>query len=127
MLSSSLTQFAQACSSVQEVSLGIPTWYEGLSCDANGVPTVAELSDLWVVGVNIVDIVLFVTSVASVFFLIYGGIQYIVSQGQPDKLTAARRTLTYAIVGLIVAILARAIVQFIAMNIFGASSVETGG
>jgi len=119
-----LSQFAQSCTAGIDVSIGIPTWYKGLSCDEFGAPRPSQLNDLWVIGVNIIDILLFATSVVAVFFLIYGGIQYTVSQGQPDKLSSARRTLTYAIVGLVVAILARVAVQFIAQNIFQTTQVR---
>lgn len=109
----SLRYFAQDCLPGSGVDFSIPTWYRGLPCDANGVPTVDNLNEIWIVGLNIVEILIFTGGVAAVFFLIYGGIQYVTSQGQPDKLSFARRTLIYSIVGLVVVILSRVIVQFI--------------
>lgn len=122
----SITQFAQSCQPGLDVSLGIPTWYEGLNCDANGAPQLdaSELNSLWVVGSNIIDILLFVAGVAAVFFVIYGGIKLIISQGQPDKIAGARQTLIYAAAGLIITIIARVAVQFVAQQIFQTTQVQ---
>jgi hypothetical protein len=57
--------------------------------------------------------VLGVIGVVSVVMLIYGGIQYSMSGGDVGKLTQAKSTITYAIIGLIVAALAFAIVNFV--------------
>ena len=45
--------------------------------------------------------------------IIYGGIQYTTSAGDSGKVTNAKNTILYAIVGLIVSILAYAIVNFV--------------
>ncbi len=46
----------------------------------------------------------------SVIFIFYGGISFILSGGQEDKIKAAVSTIRYAIIGLIVTILAIVIV-----------------
>lgn len=124
MNTQAITQFAQSCQPGLDVSLGIPTWYDGLSCDENGAPTPTELNDLWVIGANVIDILLFVAGVAAVFFVIYGGIKFIISQGQPDKIVGARQTLIYAAAGLIISIIARVAVQFVAQQIFQTTQVQ---
>jgi ABC-type Na+ efflux pump permease subunit len=45
--------------------------------------------------------------------LIYGGIRYTISGGDAKNVTAAKNTILYAIVGIVVAILAFAIVNFV--------------
>lgn len=60
-----------------------------------------------------VQVALWAIGILSVAMIMYGGIKYVMSQGDSAKTTAARRTITYAIVGLIVAIIAYAIVGFI--------------
>ena len=124
MYSTAITQFAQSCSPGLDVSLGIPTWYEGLSCGEGGAPNPTELNDLWVIGTNIIDILLFVAGVAAVFFIIYGGIKLITSQGQPDKIVGARQTLIYAAAGLIISIIARVAVQYAAQQVFQTTEVQ---
>jgi SNF2 family DNA or RNA helicase len=96
------------------LNLGLPTWYKYLDCDATGTPIINSIYDIWEIVWALIELILFVGSVAAVFFLIYGGIQYITSQGTPDKTTQARKTITYAIVGLLIAMISRVVVQFIA-------------
>ena len=62
---------------------------------------------------TIVDILLFLIGFLSVIMLIYGGIQYTLSSGDSGKVTNAKNTILYAVVGLIVAILSYAIVNFV--------------
>ena len=62
---------------------------------------------------TIVDILLFLIGFLSVIMLIYGGIQYTLSSGDSGKVTNAKNTILYAVVGLIVAILSYAIVDFV--------------
>jgi hypothetical protein len=62
---------------------------------------------------KIVNVILFLIAAVSVIMLIVGGFRYIISQGSQDKVTSAKNTILYAIVGLIIAILAYAIVNFV--------------
>jgi lysylphosphatidylglycerol synthetase-like protein (DUF2156 family) len=66
---------------------------------------------------DIVNIALFIIGAISVVMLIYGGITYSTSAGDSTKITKAKHTIMYAIVGLVVAILAYAIVGFVIDNI----------
>ena len=61
----------------------------------------------------ILSSVFFVIGALSVIMIIYGGIRYITSAGNPDNVSKARNTITYAIVGLLVALAGYAIVTFI--------------
>ena len=62
---------------------------------------------------NIVNILLFIIGAVSVIMLIYGGIRYTTSGGNTNSVTAAKNTIMYSIIGLVVAILAFAVVQFV--------------
>ncbi len=62
---------------------------------------------------KITNIALYLIGAISVLMLIYGGIRYIVSGGDSKNVTAAKNTILYAIVGIVVAILAYAIVNFV--------------
>ena len=53
----------------------------------------------------------------SVIMLIYGGIRYTISGGESANVTAAKNTIMYAIVGLVVALLAYALVDFVLTRI----------
>ena len=60
-----------------------------------------------------VNIFLFAVGALSVIMLIWGGIRYTTSAGDSNKVTAAKNTVLYAIVGLVIAILAYAIVNIV--------------
>ncbi len=54
----------------------------------------------------------------SVFFIFYGGIAFILSGGKEDKIKKAVSTIRYAIIGLVVTLLATTIISIIG-RIFG--------
>lgn len=56
--------------------------------------------------------------VLSLFFLVYGGVQWTASGGDKGKITAARAKITYALIGLIVAVTSFFLINFIG-NFFG--------
>ena len=62
---------------------------------------------------TVVNVLLFVIGAISVIMLIYGGIRYTTSGGNANSVTAAKNTIMYAIIGLIVAIFAYAIVNWV--------------
>lgn len=66
---------------------------------------------------RVINTILFVVGILSVIMIIYGGIKYSTSGGDAPKVTSAKNTIMYAIIGLIVAILSYAIVNFIIANI----------
>jgi hypothetical protein len=62
---------------------------------------------------TIINVLLFLTGALAVIMLIYGGIQYVISRGDSAAVTSAKNTILYAVVGLIVAMVAYAVVNFI--------------
>lgn len=58
-----------------------------------------------------VDVMIVIAFLSSVFFIIVGGFKYIMSGGDTKAMDSARNTLTYAIVGLIVAVAAYGILR----------------
>lgn len=84
-----------------------------------GVPNVS-ISPIIQTGVSF----LFVAAIIlTLFFLIYGGIRWIVSGGNKEKVAQARQTLTYAVIGLIIVLLS----FFIINTIFGLFGLEFVG
>lgn len=53
--------------------------------------------------------------VAAVLFIIIGGIQILTAYGNDEKIGKGKKTVTYAIVGLVIAILSYAIVSIISV------------
>jgi hypothetical protein len=62
---------------------------------------------------TITNVMLFLIGAISVIMLIIGGIRYVVSGGDSTAVANAKNTILYAIVGVVVAILAYAVVNFV--------------
>lgn len=62
---------------------------------------------------KVTNVLLFLVGAISVIMLIVGGIRYVVSGGDQGAVTSAKNTILYAIVGIVVAILAYAVVNFV--------------
>lgn len=62
---------------------------------------------------EIINILLFVAGALAVIMLIIGGLRYTISGGNAGSVTAAKNTVLYAIVGLLVAFFAYAIVNWV--------------
>ena len=62
---------------------------------------------------QITDTILYIVGIIAVIMLIWGGIRYVVSGGDAKKVTDAKNTILYAIIGLIISFLAYAIVRFV--------------
>ena len=61
----------------------------------------------------IINTIIFIIGMLAVVMIIIGGVNYAMSQGDPGKVKKAKDTILYGIIGLVVALLAFAIVQFI--------------
>lgn len=129
MLNSLFLVFADTCST--KGFFGIPPWYKYLVSSGwmapNKVTGACELAgslkpDDWVqivslVGLALLDMALRVAGLVAVGFIIYGGVQYVISQGDPSKTKDAQQTIINALVGLAIALVATALVSFIGNKI----------
>lgn len=71
---------------------------------------------------QIINILLFAIGIISVIMIIVGGIRYTTSNGDSNKVTAAKNTVMYAVIGLVIAIFAYAIVNFVVDKASGTGS-----
>ena len=62
---------------------------------------------------QVTNTILYIVGIIAVVMLIIGGIKYVVSGGDAKKVTDAKNTVLYAIIGLVIAFLAFAIVNFV--------------
>jgi hypothetical protein len=62
---------------------------------------------------TIINTLLFIIGAISVIMIIVGGIRYVLSNGNSSQINSAKDTVLYAVIGLIVALLAYAIVGFV--------------
>lgn len=63
------------------------------------------------------NVLLFFAGAIAVLVIIYGGIRYVTSTGDAARIKQAKDTILYGVIGLVVSVLAFAIVQFIIQNI----------
>ncbi len=62
---------------------------------------------------QITNTILYIVGIIAVIMLIIGGIKYVISGGDSKKVTDAKNTVLYAIIGLVIAVFAYAIVNFV--------------
>lgn len=82
-----------------------------LSTDCSSTETKdANIGDIATTVVNIISIVV---GVVAVIMIIFGGAKYITSGGESGKITGAKNTIIYALIGLVIVALAQVIVHFV--------------
>lgn len=97
---------------------------DGTDAGVNGLASCNKLSntantnDLMGQANAIINVVIGVIGFVAVAFIIFGGFQYTTSAGDPGKVKKAKDTILYGIIGLIVAMLAYAIVNFVLSSVF---------
>lgn len=62
---------------------------------------------------TIANVLIYLVGAIAVIMLIIGGLRYVISQGNKDSVNSAKDTILYAVIGIVVAILAYAIVNFV--------------
>lgn len=62
---------------------------------------------------QIINILLFIIGAISVIMIIIGGLRYVLSGGDANSIKAGKDSVLYAIIGLVVALMAYAIVNFV--------------
>jgi len=86
------------------------------ACNAsNKSPVCASTNDAEVNKIiqTIVNILLYVLGAIAVIMIVVGGIRYATSNGDASGIKSAKDTILYAVIGLVVAMLAWAIVNFV--------------
>lgn len=101
---------------------GLPTWYkylEGDNTTGKCVPKfdIDNLNSLWGIALAIAEILLRVASLVAVGFIIYAGFIYMTSGGEPERAKNAKNTIINAVIGLVISLLATAIVAMVGNTI----------
>lgn len=115
------------------VAMGLqaaPTFAEGrVRCpNGNAVNNLTECDTIKTNNLNsnnlmstlntIINVVIGIIGFVAVMVIILGGVQYTTSAGDSGKVKKAKDTIMYGIIGLIVALMAYSIVNFILSNVF---------
>ena len=86
-------------------------------CDTEGVGGFQKTLN------RIINVISLIVGVVAVIMIIYGGFRYITSGGTSEKVTSAKNTILYGLIGLIIVALAQVIVKFVLKE---ASASNTG-
>ena len=70
---------------------------------------------------GVINTILYIVGILAVVMVIFGGVQYTTSAGDQAKVTKAKNTILYGLIGLIVAVLAYAIVNFVVGKLLGSN------
>ena len=74
---------------------------------------------------TILSVILGILGVVAVAYIIYGGFMITTASGDPAKVKKGKETIMYGVIGLVVALLAFAIVNFVLSSVF--SGAASGG
>lgn len=104
---------------------GLRTWWYYLpKTDFDGSCRISHFqvfpsSEIPLVLLAVVDDLLIAAGLIAVGFVIYGGVQYIASQGNPENTARAQSTILNALIGLAISIVAIAFVSFLGNSLGG--------
>jgi len=82
----------------------------GANCNVDPGGTNSKLNTLLT---NVVNLFSIVVGVVAVIMIIFGGFRYITSGGESSKVSGAKNSIIYAIVGLVIVALAQFIVHYV--------------
>lgn len=68
------------------------------------------------VGRRVIQLLTLFAGVVSIIVMIIGGINFITSNGNPQKVTTAKNTILYASIGIVISLIAQFIVIFVLSN-----------
>jgi hypothetical protein len=107
---------ADASTSKDQVLVG--TGAVGSDCSSTGVGDTVSA---------IVSILSYIAGVAGIIMVMLSGFKYITSGGDSGKVAAAKNTLIYALIGLVIASLAQFLVHFVLTTAGNSTSSCAGG
>lgn len=100
------------------------TMGEGAS-SAQGIDQASSLFGSAGIFTTITNVMLFAVGAISVIMVVIGGLRYVISGGNSTNITAAKNTILYAIIGLVISIMAYAMINFVITSLMPGN--EFGG
>jgi hypothetical protein len=117
-----LKTYAVTTCSRSQTFFGLPVWYKYLkvtpSTDGSGSCNFGSFTfwppdNLLLIILAILDMLLIIGGIIAVVFVVFGGIQFITSQGEPENIKHARATIINALIGLAITIIAASLVNYL--------------
>lgn len=100
--------------------LTFPAWYNGIADDSSGTCSVKSpdkvggiTSFILIIALNFIEITFQAVAYITVGYILWGGFKYVTSYGESSEIVLARQRILNAIIGLVIAMLAVAIVKYI--------------
>lgn len=93
--------------------------YDACSTDPNNIVCANSGESVDPVIKTVIRYLLIISGIVSVVMVIIGGLKYSTSNGDSAKLSSAKNTIMYAIIGVIISALAYAIVDYVFLRIIG--------
>jgi hypothetical protein len=62
---------------------------------------------------KVANVITMIVGIAAIIVVIIGGLQYVLATGDPQRINNAKNTILYALIGLVIAVAARAIIVFV--------------
>jgi zinc transporter ZupT len=85
----------------------------GLASGGNGCAQPNGQPDVQGTVEKVITILLMLVAVIAILMIIVGGLKYITSGGDSGKVSSAKDTIFYSVIGLVIALLAQVIVRFV--------------
>lgn len=85
--------------------------------DVGGTGAGNTSGDVTTVIKNVINILLFLIGMVAVIFIVIAGFRFVTSNGDTNTVSQAKNTIIYAVLGIVVAVMAYAIVNFILDNL----------
>lgn len=111
LIPESIKIFAAPC---DKSFFGLPHWYKYLEGASSCEPRLNGINDIWLIVLAIIEILLRIAMLAAIAYVLIGGFKFVTSGASPEKTSAAKNTVIDALIGLVIAIVATAVVSFIA-------------
>lgn len=111
VVATSAPAYAADCTTDDPTSVANPLQAGAGCAQANG--TSNNLFSQGGVFQTVANTLVFLVGAVSVIFLIIGGLRYVISQGDSKNVTAAKDTILYAVIGIVVAVISFALVNFV--------------
>ena len=97
--------------------LTFPTWHAGIRKDSNCRLLITNINQIWIIGFNILNIAVQIAAYAAVAIIFAMLFKMLTARGDPGKISSAAMGIRNAIIGLVIALISIAIVNFITTSL----------
>jgi uncharacterized membrane protein YraQ (UPF0718 family) len=86
---------------------------EGTTQCKTGGGSVQKINNVWTNVRTVINWLLIAIGLVCVIFIILGGVRFVISGGNPEKVKSGKNSIMYALIGLIIAVLSGVIVNVV--------------